>query len=651
MTTAAYRSAVDTAWSYLNEGSVQDRSECNVDETTLNNLRQIFSRGQDGNSLGLTPGFLKGVAHQELVRGRSPRHRGLFAGKVVEVNHQKKSFEVILGCSVKRGDGLVIDRGEAEKDEEGGSVFDIYLLNTGGRRRVSQAMKGDLVEIHLGPHSPNTSMINEGNIVWKNKDPALISKLRSTYETMSATERRRVPLDVTIHCTVGKPLQVVMRNTMGESFSGYTSCDVDIATRKPVTEEDMKKAVGINLGDEASFTMGRFEVDYSDSKTKNKLFIPMKEIKEARRAALKDLLENQESSQIENTSLPDVDNVINSMLQEIEEKTAVNSDSTLPRLRVLCRTPEQVEAACQVEWLEEVILDFLEVKGLKASCEKVRAAGKRVIAATPRIIKPEEKHLWLFYLKLGVDALLVRGTGIIHRYMSMGGPGAIVEEASNNPIPVLEGDFSLNASNVITASKLLDSGLDLLAPTYDCNAQQINSLIRGLGSRRDKIEVIVHANLPVFHTEHCVYARFLSDGNSYLDCGRPCEHHTIHIRDPSGKDHLVEADMGCRNTVFEGTMQTAIDYLSNFTESGTRCYRIELVDQPAHVIPQLLEGYRRIITTGATDCKFWDWLERLPDANGRSHGISPGSFVVRQERSKSTMKPTASSSNREFGAL
>ncbi len=43
---------------------------------------QVFARGQDGEHRGLTPGFLEGPAHQRLVRGRAPRHRGVFAGTV-----------------------------------------------------------------------------------------------------------------------------------------------------------------------------------------------------------------------------------------------------------------------------------------------------------------------------------------------------------------------------------------------------------------------------------------------------------------------------------------------------------------------------------------------------------------------------------------
>lgn len=33
------------------------------------------------------------------------------------------------------------------------------------------------------------------------------------------------------------------------------------------------------------------------------------------------------------------------------------------------------------------------------------------------------------------------------------------------------------------------------------------------------LEAILHHHLPIFHTEHCVFCRFLSDGNSYKDCG------------------------------------------------------------------------------------------------------------------------------------
>ena len=45
-----------------------------------------------------------------------------------------------------------------------------------------------------------------------------------------------------------------------------------------------------------------------------------------------------------------------------------------------------MEAACALPWLEEVILDFLEVHGLRAACAAVRAAGKRLVVRAAAIL-------------------------------------------------------------------------------------------------------------------------------------------------------------------------------------------------------------------------------------------------------------------------
>lgn len=50
-------------------------------------------------------------------------------------------------------------------------------------------------------------------------------------------------------------------------------------------------------------------------------------------------------------------------------------------------------------------------------------------------------------------------------------------------IPALEGDFSLNAANAVTADLLLRMGLSRLAPTHDLNGVQLAGLARSLGHR------------------------------------------------------------------------------------------------------------------------------------------------------------------------
>lgn len=82
---------------------------------------------------------------------------------------------------------------------------------------------------------------------------------------------------------------------------------------------------------------------------------------------------------------------------------------------------------------------------------------------------------------------------------------------------------------------------------------------------------------------------------------------------------------------------------------------MELVDEPAHVVAPLLEGYRQALAAAADGSsagwgapqagarRMWDWMQSLPDANGRAHGVGLGSLEVRAEQAADRMKPTAAS--------
>jgi len=208
-------------------------------------------------------------------------------------------------------------------------------------------------------------------------------------------------------------------------------------------------------------------------------------------------------------------------------------------------------------------------------------------------------------LDLEADALLVRSAGLLQQLRhekqrrldlgvpASGGYAAVNDnhehgESSSNADsdnknannkmrfpkwPSLRGDFSLNFANALSAAHLLDTcSLDALTPAHDLNADQLAALqmqltalnheddnddesVQSDGSSSSSskgqgggglLEVVVHQHLPVFHTEHCVFCRFLSDGSSYKDCGHPCETSQVHLRSTeTGDDHLVLADMGC----------------------------------------------------------------------------------------------------------
>jgi putative protease len=199
--------------------------------------------------------------------------------------------------------------------------------------------------------------------------------------------------------------------------------------------------------------------------------------------------------------------------------------------------------------------------------------------ASPRVLKPSEQRIIRFLLKLEC-AIVVRSSGLL---------AALQHE----PHPALIGDFSLNAANVLTAETLLELGLQRLTPTHDLNAAQVAALAESIGA--ELIEVIAYQHLPVFHTEHCVFCRFLSDGTSYKDCGHPCEQHRVALRDERGREHPVMADVGCRNTVFGAEAQEASRHVEDWRAVGIRHFRLEFVHETAEQVARVGQAFREAL--------------------------------------------------------
>jgi putative protease len=257
------------------------------------------------------------------------------------------------------------------------------------------------------------------------------------------------------------------------------------------------------------------------------------------------------------------------------------------QIHLLVRTSEQLDAAISAA-PASITLDYLDLYGLRPSVDRVRQAGIAVRVAAPRVLKPGEERVADFLVSLGCP-ILVRSAGLLHGLLG-------------KPHPELTGDFSLNAANAITARMLLDKGLARITPTYDCNAKQVAELAASAGAHR--IEAVVYQHLPVFHTEHCVFCRFLSSGTSYLDCGKPCEQHRVALVDEQGRAHPVLADVGCRNTVFGAEAQEASRHLPLWRDAGIYHFRIEFAHETARQVERIAGAFHGYLGGEKVDLAF-----------------------------------------------
>ncbi|KAJ1493574.1 peptidase family U32-domain-containing protein [Baffinella frigidus] len=534
VTTKVYREAIDRAWAEIAAagGDVTAASRSVLTPGDREDLTQVFARGQDANFDGLSKGFLDGPLHQNLVRGRSPRHRGVFLGEVTRVDKAGGvwGMQVNLRARVKRGDGVAFDAGMPEEQEEGGLVYEVKV------KRI--AFNKPQVVLTFGKGAVELRRLRVGDKVWRTKDMAVDKRLEALAQHGKGGTDNAVGVRASVLGKEGGKLKVVLTDARGRQGVAETSQILEPALKGGLDETSVGKAIG-QLGGTGMRAVGA-------------LHISPREIKEARRQAVDALL-----------------------------TARVKHSPTRTQVGVLCRTRPQAEAAVEVEWLEEVMLDFLEVHGLREAVAAVQAAGKRAVVCTPRVLKPDESRMWRFYLGLGADSLLVRSSGMLQKLLELREDpteaGTLLE---GKRFPALRGDFSLNAANEVAVRLLLREGLESLTPAHDLNAAQLCSLATVLGPAASRLEAVVHQHLPIFHTEHCVFCKTLSDGNSYKDCGHPCESNTIHLSDPQGNDHLVLADMGCRNTVvFNARAQSGAFYLQDLRDAGYRSFRIELVDE------------------------------------------------------------------------
>ena len=182
LTTAAYRKAVDEAWAGL------PLSVTAADEL---HLEQVYSRG-------LGDFFVSGTNHQTVVRGRSPRHRGVLAGTVVRVEPDRITIAPdarIAAAPLKAGDGVVFDAADwrsPEQREEGGRIYGITPL------------RGGNLELRFGAGALDERRMRVGDWVWRSDDHDIDKLARPWTEAAAPVHKQPVTVQVVAHA--GEPL-------------------------------------------------------------------------------------------------------------------------------------------------------------------------------------------------------------------------------------------------------------------------------------------------------------------------------------------------------------------------------------------------------------------------------------------------------------
>jgi putative protease len=168
-------------------------------------------------------------------------------------------------------------------------------------------------------------------------------------------------------------------------------------------------------------------------------------------------------------------------------------------------------------------------------------------------------------------------------------------------------DFSLNPANPLAVAFLRKLGAMRVTTSYDLNRRQLLALVAAVPAAW--LEVVVHQHMPMFHTEYCLFCSRLSGGTNRTNCGQPCGQRAIRLRDRMGVEHRVEADLGCRSTVYHATPQSGAESIPDLLAGGVRHFRLE--PSPAadpRDVRQLISLYRDLLADRLTGRDAWKQL-------------------------------------------
>ncbi len=571
LTTQAYRKAVDDVWAGLAHA---------VSAAEELRLEQVYSRG-------LGPYFVSGTNHQTVVRGRAPRHRGVLMGRVAGVAADRVIVEPSDAADVaplKEGDGLVFDAADwrsPEEPEEGGRVYEI-------RRE-----RGGRLDLRFANRTIRFDRIRPGDLVWRTSSAETAVAARPFTEASSPVSRQRVRVHVTAR--EGSPLvaEWSLVNAPKRCVSVHSPAPLTAALNRALSLDLLQTQFG-RLGNT------RYELAELFLHLDGAPFAPVSVLNEMRRQAVEELQLLQTAAP-PTTALDPL-----ATLAAARRRQPISQATGAPELHLLVRTPAQLDAALDCT-PASITLDYLDLYGLRPSIERVKASGIAARVASPRVLKPGEARILNFLLSLDCQ-IIVRSTGVLHALRT------------REHLPLI-GDFSLNAANSLSAAEYLALGLVRLTPTHDLNAAQVAALAGDSGA--ENIEAIAYHHLPVFHTEHCVFCRFLSSGTSYRDCGRPCETRRVELRDQAGRSHPVMADVGCRNTVFGAEAQEASLHLDLWRKAGIRHFRLEFAHESAVQVREVAGLFRSALYDGITAAQLYRELKAVAP-----QGTTQGSLFV-----------------------
>ena len=470
----------------------------NINSNTKQELMQLFNRG------GISIGYFDGVKYKNSISLLSPKNTGIFLGKVID----KKGVYVKLKLEedIDMHDGF-----EIYSEDKVISNIVTCIKNDKYVNVNSNMKKGEYVWIGDVKKSVKT-----GSNIYKTSSDKLNKKYRLTYSNNVENIKNKVEVEINILKDKKIFAKVFLNNICINIDTNYIP---QLANNKELDKEAVISAFSKTQDIPFIFDFKKINID-------NKLFVPVSILNELRRKIVYEILKSYKININVSNEEKSVDKLLN---EEVVQNNIKIKDSNKVNAKFLYKYDNKVNYA-KVDRLYIDICDYIKYR--EDILEKYK--NVQIYIVIPNVVLSNKRKIILDNIdeifKDNISGVLLGSFEFFK----------LVLEKKKQYNFVLVADYTLNISNIYSATFLVKEGFDVITPSYDMSITDIENM-----SRYVNVE-IVEDYITVMTSRYCILGSMLEDRKENKNCSMPCLKDRFYLKDDYGyKYYIINDSIDC----------------------------------------------------------------------------------------------------------
>lgn len=469
----------------------------NINSNTKQELMQLFNRG------GISIGYFDGVKYKNSISLLSPKNTGIFLGKVID----KKGVYVKLKLEedIDMHDGF-----EIYSEDKVISNIVTCIKNDKYVNVNSNMKKGEYVWIGDVKKS-----VKIGSNIYKTSSDKLNKKYRLTYSNNVENIKNKVEVEINILKDKKIFAKVFLNNIC-------INIDIDYIPQLANNKELDKEAVISAFSKTQDIP---FIFDFKKINIDNKLFVPVSILNELRRKIVYEILKSYKI----NINVSNEEKLVEKLLNEEVVQNIKIKDSNKVNAKFLYKYDNKVNYG-KVDRLYIDICDYIKYR--EDILEKYK--NVQIYIVIPNVVLSNKRKIILDNIdeifKDNISGVLLGSFEFFK----------LVLEKKKQYNFVLVADYTLNISNIYSATFLVKEGFDVITPSYDMSITDIENM-----SRYVNVE-IVEDYITVMTSRYCILGSMLEDRKENKNCSMPCLKDRFYLKDDYGyKYYIINDSIDC----------------------------------------------------------------------------------------------------------